>query len=306
MGKSRDLGVSLIRDPRIKAVGFTGSRAGGVTFMRIAADRPEPIPVFAEMSSVNPVLLLPAALAARAEALGTAFVGSLTMGAGQFCTNPGLIFALDGPDLDRFEAAAVTTLTAAQPHVMLTPGIFGAYEQGVEQLTDRPGVKLLARGCVGDGVNQAVGALFSTDADTFQRDAVLSHEVFGSSSLIVRFSDLAQLAKALEGLEGQLTATLQMDAADAEAARSLLPILERKAGRILANGWPTGVEVSNAMVHGGPFPATSDPRATSVGTRAIERFLRPVCYQDIPDGLLPPALKTDNPLGLRRATDGAF
>jgi alpha-ketoglutaric semialdehyde dehydrogenase len=130
--------------------------------------------------------------------------------------------------------------------------------------------------------------------------------VFGSSSLIVRFSDLAQLAKALEGLEGQLTATLQMDPADAEAARGLLPILERKAGRILANGWPTGVEVSNAMVHGGPFPATSDPRATSVGTRAIERFLRPVCYQDIPDGLLPPALKADNPQGLRRATDGAF
>ncbi|MDR7117772.1 aldehyde dehydrogenase (NADP(+)) [Caulobacter sp. BE254] len=306
IGQQRTLGAGLVADSRIKAVGFTGSRAGGVAFMRIAADRREPIPVFAEMSSINPVVLMPAALAARAEALGTAFVGSLTMGAGQFCTNPGLVFALDGPDLDRFEAAAVVALTAAQPQVMLTPGIFGAFEQGVNQLLDRDGVKLLARGCVGDGVNQAVGALFSVDAETFQRDAVLSHEVFGSSSLIVRVKDAAQLAAVLEGLEGQLTATVQMDPADAEAVRPLLPILERKAGRILANGWPTGVEVSHAMVHGGPFPATSDPRGTSVGTRAMERFLRPVCYQDIPDTLLPPALKADNPLGVRRAVDGVL
>ncbi|GGL41109.1 MULTISPECIES: aldehyde dehydrogenase (NADP(+)) [Caulobacter] len=306
IGQQRTLGAGLVADPRVKAVGFTGSRAGGVAFMRIAAERREPIPVFAEMSSINPVVLMPAALAARAEALGTAFVGSLTMGAGQFCTNPGLIFALEGPDLDRFEAAAVAALTVAPPHVMLTPGIFGAYEQGVNQLLDRDGVKLLARGCVGDGVNQAVGALFSVDAETFQRDEVLSHEVFGSSSLIVRVKDAAQLATVLESLEGQLTATLQMDPADVEAARPLLPILERKAGRVLANGWPTGVEVSHAMVHGGPFPATSDPRSTSVGTRAIERFLRPVCYQDIPDALLPAALKADNPLGVRRAIDGVL
>ncbi|KQY34295.1 2,5-dioxovalerate dehydrogenase [Caulobacter sp. Root487D2Y] len=306
IGQQRTLGAGLVADPRIKAVGFTGSRAGGTAFMRIAASRPEPIPVFAEMSSVNPVLPLPAALAARAEALGAAFVGSLTMGAGQFCTNPGLVFALAGPDLERFEAAAVAALSAAQPHVMLTPGIFGAYEQGVDRLAGRAGVELLARGCVGDGVNQAVGALFAVDADTFLRDPELSHEVFGSSSLIVRFSDVVQVAAVLEGLEGQLTATLHMDPADAEAARALMPILERKAGRILANGWPTGVEVSHAMVHGGPFPATSDPRGTSVGTRAIERFLRPVCYQDIPDALLPPALKADNPLGVRRAVDGVL
>lgn len=309
IGQQRTLGAGLVADPRVKAVGFTGSRAGGTAFMRIAANRPEPIPVFAEMSSVNPVLLLPAALSAKAEALGAAFIGSLTMGAGQFCTNPGLVFVLAGPDADRFETAAVEALKGAQPHVMLTPGIFGAYEQGVDALVDHPGVKLLARGCVGDGVNQAVGALFSTDAETFLRDPVLSHEVFGSSSLIVRFSDVVQLATALEGLEGQLTATLQMDASnpgDIEAARRLLPILERKAGRILANGWPTGVEVSNAMVHGGPYPATSDPRGTSVGTRAIERFLRPVCYQDIPDALLPPALQAANPLGVRRALDGVL
>jgi alpha-ketoglutaric semialdehyde dehydrogenase len=258
------------------------------------------------MSSVNPVLLMPAALAARAEALGTAFVGSLTMGAGQFCTNPGLVFALAGPDLDRFEAAAVAALTAAQPHVMLTPGIFGAYEQGVGQLTGREGVELLAAAASATASTRRSARCSRSTPTPSKRDEVLSHEVFGSSSLIVRFSDVVQLAAALEGLEGQLTATLQMDPADAEAARRLLPILERKAGRILANGWPTGVEVSHAMVHGGPFPATSDPRGTSVGTRAIERFLRPVCYQDIPDALLPPALKADNPLGVRRAVDGVL
>jgi len=305
-GQSHELGGALVRDPRIKAVGFTGSRAGGLALMRIAAERPEPIPVFAEMSSINPVLLMPAALAARAEAFGTAFIGSLTLGAGQFCTNPGLVFALEGPDLERFTAAAVTALTAAQPHVMLTPGIFGAFEQGVGRLTGRDGVKLLARGCVGDGVNQAVGALFEVDAATFLADDVLGHEVFGSSSLIVRVPDFAMLATLLERLEGQLTATLHMDAGDADLARGLLPVLERKAGRILANGWPTGVEVSSAMVHGGPFPATSDPRSTSVGTRAIERFLRPVCYQDIPDLLLPPALQATNPLGIARALDGVL
>ena len=305
-GQSHALGGALVRDPRVKAVGFTGSRAGGVALVKIAAERPEPIPVFAEMSSVNPVVLCPSALAARAEALGAAFIGSLTLGAGQFCTNPGLIFALAGPDLERFTASASAVLNAAAPHVMLSPGIFGAYEQGVDRLAGRDGVRLLGRGCVGDGVNQAVGALFEVDAETFLSDAVLGHEVFGSSSLIVRVRDLEQLQMLLESLEGQLTATLHMDAADSDLVRSLLPILERKAGRILANGWPTGVEVSHAMVHGGPFPATSDPRGTSVGTRALERFLRPVCYQDIPGNLLPAALQDGNPLGVARATDGVF
>ena len=305
-GQSHALGGALVRDPRVKAVGFTGSRAGGMALVKIAAERPEPIPVFAEMSSVNPVVLCPSALAARAEALGAAFIGSLTLGAGQFCTNPGLIFALEGPDLERFTAAASAALNAVAPHVMLTPGIFGAYEQGVDRLAGRDGVRLLGRGCVGDGVNQAVGALFEVDAETFLHDAVLGHEVFGSSSLIVRVRDGEQLKSLLESLEGQLTATLHMDAADADLVRGLLPILERKAGRILANGWPTGVEVSHAMVHGGPFPATSDPRGTSVGTRALERFLRPVCYQDIPGDLLPIALRDGNPLGVARAIDGVF
>ncbi|WP_243410676.1 aldehyde dehydrogenase (NADP(+)) [Caulobacter radicis] len=305
-GQTHELGGALVRDPRIKAVGFTGSRAGGVALMKIANERPEPIPVYAEMSSVNPVILFPHALAARAEALGAAFVGSLTMGSGQFCTNPGLVFALAGPDFDAFVASASAALAGAHPQVMLTPGIFGAYEQGVEKLGSRPGVNVAARGLVGEGCNQGQGALFVVEAETFAADPALSHEVFGSSSVIVRCPDVATLAGLLEGLEGQLTATLHLDAEDAEAARGLLPILERKAGRILANGWPTGVEVAPAMVHGGPFPATSDGRSTSVGTRAVERFLRPVCYQDLPDVLLPAALKEANPLGIKRAIDGVL
>ncbi|GAB4516622.1 MAG: aldehyde dehydrogenase (NADP(+)) [Amphiplicatus sp.] len=300
-----ETGAALVADPHIKAVGFTGSRRGGLALMDIAARRPEPIPVFAEMSSVNPVALLPGALAARAEALGEGFVGSLTMGAGQFCTNPGLVFALDGPDLDRFERAAVAALSKVEPAVMLTAEICAAYEEGLEALANRPAVKTLHRGAAAGGVNQCRPALFDVQAADFVADDALRQEVFGAASLIVRCESEDRLAAALEALEGQLTATLHMDEADAALAARLLPILERKAGRIVANGWPTGVEVCHAMTHGGPFPATSDPRATSVGSRAIERFLRPVCYQNLPDALLPAAAKADNPLRLPRLVDGA-
>ena len=305
-GPSYELSGTLVADARIKAVGFTGSRTGGLALVRIAQQRPEPIPVYAEMSSTNPVFVLPKALANRAEALGTGFIGSLTMGAGQFCTNPGLIFAVDGPDLDTFVAAAVAALEAAKPAVMLTPGIHKAYEAGVAHLSSNGAVKELARGCVGDGVNQGRGALFETDAKSFKADPTLGHEVFGSSSLIVRCKDEDELVSLVEGLEGQLTVTLQLDAGDEALAARLIPGLETKAGRILANGWPTGVEVSSAMVHGGPFPATSDGRSTSVGTMAIDRFLRPVCYQDLPDALLPLVLRDAENGKLSRLVDGAL
>ncbi len=302
-GPANALGAALVADPRIKAVGFTGSRAGGLALAAIAAARPEPIPVYAEMSSVNPVLLFPAALAARAEALGKAYVASLTMGAGQFCTNPGIVLAVGGPDLDRFVAAATDALAAAQPQVMLTPGIHGAYEKGVATLAAEPAVTTLAQGAEGTGATGcALGraALFATTGAAFQANPALADEVFGASSIVVRCASADELAAVLAGMEGQLTATLHIDAADHDAARALLPVLERKVGRILANGWPTGVEVSHAMVHGGPFPATTDPRTTSVGAGAIDRFLRPVCYQDLPDALLPAALRDANPLGLPR------
>lgn len=290
-GPSTALGAALVSDPRIRAVGFTGSRPGGLALSRLGAERPIPIPVYAEMSSVNPVFLLPAALAARAEALAAGFVTSLTLGAGQFCTNPGLVFAVDGPDLDRFAAAAAEALRQAAPAVMLSPGIHRAYEEGVAALAGHRDVEERARGRIGEGVNQGRGALFETTAAAFRADPALAHEVFGASSLIVRCPNAASLEAVARGLEGQLTATLHLEEADHPLARRLLPVLERLAGRILVGGWPTGVEVARATVHGGPFPATSDGRSTSVGALAMDRFLRPVCWQDVPPDLLPPSLR---------------
>ena len=293
---ANETGAALVRDPRIKAVGFTGSRNGGLALAALAAARPEPIPVYAEMSSINPVYLMPGALAARAEALGKAFVGSLTMGAGQFCTNPGLVLALAGPDLDTFVASAAKALQDYAPAAMLSPGIHAAYEAGRKALAGNGRVKHVADGKVGEGVNRGTGALFVAEASDFLADETLSHEVFGASSLVVRCRDAEELVKVSRKFEGQLTATLHLEPGDAALAKRLIPILEVKAGRILANGWPTGVEVSHAMVHGGPFPATSDGRSTSVGTLAIRRFLRPVCYQDLSSDLLPEALR-DTTLG---------
>ncbi|OHZ00059.1 aldehyde dehydrogenase (NADP(+)) [Salinicola sp. MIT1003] len=301
---SFEVGQALVADPRIKAAGFTGSRKGGLALLEIAQRRPEPIPFYAEMSSINPVFLLPAALKARAKALGEAFVGSLNMGAGQFCTNPGLVIAVEGPDLDAFIESASETLKSSTAQTMLTPGIHEAYGQGVRALAANSKVREVARGLEGEGANQCQGGLFVAAGEDVIADTSLQAEVFGASSLIVACRDAAEVKRVAEVLEGQLTATLQMDDADHEAARVLLPTLERKAGRIMANGWPTGVEVCHAMVHGGPFPATSDSRTTSVGTAAIFRFLRPVCYQDLPDALLPEAVRESNPLKLRRLVDG--
>ena len=305
-GNSRALGASLVAHPHVKAVGFTGSRAGGLALMKIASERPEPIPVYAEMSSINPVLLLPAALAAKAEALGKDFVGSLTMGVGQFCTNPGLVIALDGPDLDRFIAASSAALAQVAPAVMLTAGIHSAYEKGVDQLLQHQKVVAVARGGESQGKHCGRGALFAVKAADLLQHPEVMNEVFGASSVVVRCSDETQLVNVLEHLEGQLTATMHLTEQDEGLAARLIPVLERKAGRLIANGWPTGVEVSHAMVHGGPFPATSDGRSTSVGTLAIERFLRPVCYQDFPDALLPAALRRDAVGSRPHRLDGVF
>ena len=303
-GSGREVGIALVTDPRIKAVGFTGSRSGGLALCAAAQARPEPIPVYAEMSSINPVLLFPAALQARGEALAQAFVGSLTQGAGQFCTNPGLLIGQRGAALERFITAAVAALTDAPAQTMLTPGICQAYQQGVAALASHPLAHTLGQGLAATGPNQGKAQLFTADARDFLAAPALQAEVFGAASLIVQCDDDQQVRQVLEHLEGQLTATLHLDDADLPQARALLPVLERKAGRLLVNGWPTGVEVCDAMVHGGPFPATSDARGTSVGTAAILRFLRPVCYQDFPDSLLPVALGAANDLQLRRLVDG--
>jgi NADP-dependent aldehyde dehydrogenase len=304
-GNSRSLGQSLVAHPHVKAVGFTGSRTGGLALLKIASERPEPIPVYAEMSSINPVVLMPGALAAKADDLGKAFVASLTMGVGQFCTNPGLVLALEGPHLDKFLASAAAALGQVAPATMLTAGIYNAYEKGVSKLASHAKVKTEGRGLEQAGVNCGRGALFSIAASDVIKHPEVTEEVFGSSSVLVRCASDAEMLEVLEHLEGQLTATLHLTDADHALAAKLIPTLERRAGRLIVNGWPTGVEVCHAMVHGGPFPATSDGRTTSVGTLAIERFLRPVCYQDFPDDLLPPALRNDAPKRPRRY-DGVY
>ena len=304
IGSGNGLGGALVQDPRIAAVGFTGSRAGGLALLQLAQARPVPIPVYAEMSSINPVVLCPEALKARGAALGTAFVQSLTMGAGQFCTNPGLVLAVEGDGLQAFVEAATSALGDSGAAPMLTSGIHAAYEAGVETLATHKGVGTLARGRVGDGVTCGRAALFATDAAHFLDDQTLGDEVFGAASLLVRCRDAAELQAVLRASEGQLTATIQMDAGDADFAADLMPILERKAGRILANGWPTGVEVTHAMVHGGPYPATSDARTTSVGSMAIDRFLRPVSYQNLASALLPPELRDGGRNGAPCLVDG--
>jgi alpha-ketoglutaric semialdehyde dehydrogenase len=303
-GPGGDIGAALVAHEYIKAVGFTGSRSGGTALMKIAAARACPIPVYAEMSSINPVFLLPGALRARGAEIGRGFAASLTLGAGQFCTNPGIVIALGDTDLAAFIEAATGALAGTAAATMLSPGIFRAYEGAVEKMAANGRVSVVGRGPDTLGPNQARAAFFEADAESFLADPTLSDEAFGPSSLLLRCRDLAQMQAVAEHLEGQLTATLQIGADDIPAARALLPVLERKAGRILVNGYPTGVEVCDAMVHGGPYPATADGRSTSVGSLAIRRFLRPVCYQDMPMELLPEALRDGNPLNLWRRVNG--
>lgn len=303
-GSGNGIGQELVRHPVVQAVGFTGSRQGGQALMAVAAARPQPIPVYAEMSSINPVILLPHALAMRAEQIATGFASSLTMGVGQFCTNPGLVLAIAGPALNEFCIRTAQKLAATPCGTMLTPGIAASYRRGVNNLLEQAEVNTLVQVPFDDGKGGA--ALFSTSGAAFLARAELRDEVFGPASLVVACRDAQQLQEILESLEGQLTATLQMDDGDMDFARQLLPVLERKVGRILVNGFPTGVEVSTAMVHGGPFPATSDGRSTSVGTAAINRFLRPVSYQNLPAALLPPVLRDNGEAKAWRRRDGAL
>ncbi len=297
-----ETGQELVADPRITAVGFTGSRGGGLALVRAAAGRPVPIPVYAEMSSINPVVVLPGALDSHdTAAFAQAYVGSLTLGSGQFCTNPGLLFLPSGDEGDAFLRAAGEAVAAASGQTMLTEGIADAYRSGTAALRVADGVRVVAEGSAAGGLAPAPQVV-----ETTVLEHPITDEVFGASGVVVRYDDVADLLPRLAGLEGQLTATVHATEADTDAARELLPVLEAKAGRILFNGWPTGVEVGHAMVHGGPFPATSDSRSTSVGSLAIERFQRPVAYQDVPAALLPEAVRDDNPWGLLRRIDGTL
>ena len=284
-GGNRSVGEALVQHRLIRAVGFTGSLGGGRALFDLCAARPDPIPFFGELGSVNPMFLLPQALANRANQIASGWAGSLTMGAGQFCTNPGIAIVPDGGDADAFVAATRAALEPLGPQTMLTDGIAVAYTSGRTVISTAAGVKeVLSNSCTG---RQAVADLYEVSGDAWLANHALAEEVFGPLGLVVRARDTDQMVTIAKSLQGQLTATLHMDVEDTKLAQTLLPILTRKAGRVLANGYPTGVEVSDAMVHGGPYPASTNFGASSVGTLAIRRWLRPVCFQNMPHALLP-------------------
>ncbi len=287
-GGKRDVGTRLVQHPLIRAVGFTGSLGGGRALFDLCAQRDEPIPFFGELGSVNPMFILPQAAAARGAEIGNGWAASLTMGAGQFCTNPGIAVIIEGPDADAFQAAAEAGLSSVAEQTMLTDGIAEAYRNGVSRVAAGTGVsKIMGTSCES---RDAAPYLFTVSGDDWLANRKLQEEVFGPLGIIVRVNDSSQMQQIARAIEGQLTCTLHLDAGDKPDAQALLPLLERKAGRLLANSFPTGVEVCDSMVHGGPYPASTNFGATSVGTLSIRRFLRPVCYQDIPSELLPEIL----------------
>lgn len=284
-GGRRDVGTALVQHPLINAVGFTGSLGGGRALFDLCASRPNPIPFFGELGSVNPMFLLPNAIATRGDAIGAGWSGSLTLGAGQFCTNPGIAVVIDSPEADAFVAAAKSALGEVGSQTMLTDGIAEAYRTGRDQIAGTAGVQeLLTSTC---DLRNAAPYLFETTAENWLANEVLGEEVFGPLGLVVRARDADEMLKVAHSLVGQLTCSIHMEDSDTDLALKLTPVIERKAGRLLVNGFPTGVEVSDTMVHGGPYPASTNFGATSVGTLSIRRFLRPVCYQNFPEAILP-------------------
>lgn len=279
------VGAALVQHPLIKAVGFTGSLTGGRALFDLCAARPEPIPFFGELGSVNPMFVLDGALDVRAEAMAAGWAASLSMGAGQFCTNPGVVVMRAGPSADLFAQAAEAALAEVSAQMMLSDGIADAYRTGQQRMAATSGVaELLGSSCTG---REATPFLYRTTAQNWLANEGLAHEVFGPLGILVTVESPQEMRELALALEGQLTCTLQMEEGDIPAAQALMPVLERKAGRILVNGFPTGVEVCDSMVHGGPYPASTNFGATSVGSLSIRRFLRPVCYQNLPDALLP-------------------
>jgi alpha-ketoglutaric semialdehyde dehydrogenase len=304
-GAGSEIGAALVDHPNVKAVGFTGSLTAGKALMQRAAARPAPIPCFMEMSSVNPLFVLPEALHTRGTQIAAGLFGSFTLGVGQFCTKPGLIYLPRNADADSLVAEVKALVENAAPSPMLTEGISKSYHSGIADRQAHSRVNTVAQATSdGAGKNYAAPVLMQIDAKDLLAKPALSTEVFGPSALVIRYDSCEQLMELAGAIEGQLTATLHGSDSDLDAFADLIAILERKAGRLIVNGFPTGVEVCHAMVHGGPYPATSDSRATSVGTYSIYRFVRPVCYQDFPQAALPEELKDANPLGIMRLIDG--
>ncbi|HVH85077.1 MAG TPA: aldehyde dehydrogenase (NADP(+)), partial [Terriglobales bacterium] len=302
-----EVGVALAKHAAIKAIAFTGSAAGGQALMKLAAARPEPIPCYAEMGSTNPVFVLPGAMRERTAQIAKTLQTSFTLGSGQFCTKPGLLFVpKDGTT--EFVDLLTTGIRGLQAQQMLTPGIAARYKESVQRRIANGHAKLIA--CtevdVGDVCAATAATIFSVSLENFFDHPELAEEVFGPTTLLVHYGSKNDLVDAAERLSGHLTATIHGSEQDLVDAPDLIRVLESKAGRLLFNGAPTGVEVCHAIVHSGPYPATSDSRSTSVGTLAMLRFARPVCYQDFPDTALPVELQRDNPLGILRLVNGTY
>jgi 2,5-dioxopentanoate dehydrogenase len=304
-GPGVEVGAALVRHPATRAVGFTGSHAGGRSLFDLAMARRDPIPVFAEMGSTNPVFVLPGRLREAGSELAAALAGSVTLGAGQFCTNPGVVVTARSEQAAGFLDALAAALHDVPEAPMLHREIRSAFDRRLDEVAAAPGVEVVERGEPA-GPCGARGTLLAADAPVFLAHAAVRDEVFGPSTVVLRCDDVGQMLEVARALEGQLTATVHAGPGDEEACARLVPILEQKAGRVLWGGFPTGVEVCDAMVHGGPYPATTDSRSTSVGTRAISRFVRFVAYQDFPEHLLPEELRDDGPPGLARRVDGAW
>jgi alpha-ketoglutaric semialdehyde dehydrogenase len=306
-GKSNGVGEHLVRHPGIKAVGFTGSIRGGRALFDLAAARPEPIPVYAEMGSINPVFVFPGAVKARGEAIASGLAASVTSAVGQFCTNPGVVVVRDDGDTEAFLDQLATQLRGSAPGIMLHAGIANAYRQGVRGLVARADVSVQAGANEVDAEPaQVSAAMLVTDAKAFSENPELREEVFGPVTVVVRCASEGEFLRVAASLPGQLSATIHCEDAEVDSCGALFEVLTQRAGRVLFNGFPTGVEVCGAMVHGGPYPATTAPQSTSVGTAAIHRFVRPVAYQDAPASLLPPELHDANRDGLLRMIDGQW
>ncbi|NIM14510.1 MAG: aldehyde dehydrogenase family protein [Candidatus Aminicenantes bacterium] len=303
-GQSVEVGMAIVNHPFAKAIGFTGSFKGGKALFDAAVRRPEPIPVYAEMGSTNPVFLLPGALKKRGETIAKGLAGSVTLGVGQFCTNPGLVFVIQSKEADDFINYAAAEISAVNAGIMLTDKIKASYNLGIETLLHIEGVEVKGRGKPGEGSCQGIALLMQTTAEVFLKNPRLEEEVFGPSTIIVTAADKYQLMEAASYLRGHLTATLHHSGSELEEYAQLVDLLESRVGRLLMDGFPTGVEVCPSMHHGGPFPATTDVRTTSVGTAAIKRFARPICYQNFPHSSLPDELKDENPLKILRLVNG--
>lgn len=298
------IGVALVTHPLVKAVGFTGSRAAGRALMDLTSSRPEPIPFFGEMSSTNPVFILPGALRGRGDAIASGLHSSFTLGAGQFCTKPGMVFVERGDTAKRFQQRLRDLVNGPAGYQLLTSGIRSSYKSAVTTRQKNPAIKSTTFSPETESAQGVGAALFEIEADAFLKNHGFEAEIFGPTTLIVESAGREQLLEIAHGLEGHLTATVHGTEEDVRRFADLIAVLETKVGRLIFNGFPTGVEVTHAMVHGGPYPATSDGRSTSVGSQAIFRFCRPVCYQGFPNSALPEELKDENPLGIWRMIDG--